>query len=60
MLVALALIAAGALAERAADAVPRAMWWATPPACLLLLALLTMVRMPLAGLIFATVYAFAT
>lgn len=60
VIVALVLIAVAALVERATDAVPRAIWWATPPACLLLLAVLTMLGMPLAGLILATVYAFAT
>lgn len=60
LIVALVLIAAGALGERAASAVPRAIWWATPPAYLLVLAVLTLVRVPMAGLVLAAIYAFAT
>ncbi|WEK43027.1 MAG: hypothetical protein P0Y64_17060 [Candidatus Sphingomonas colombiensis] len=60
LIVAIVMIAAGTLGERAASAVPRAAWWATPPAYLLVLAVLTLVRVPMAGLVLAAIYAFAT
>ncbi|MFT3977617.1 MAG: hypothetical protein QM688_10955 [Sphingomonas bacterium] len=60
LIVALAAIVAAGLGERAASALPRASWWGTPPAYLLVLTLFTLARVPLAGLVLTAVYAFAS
>lgn len=56
---ALALVAAGALAERAADG-SRPAWWGDPPAYLVVLAIGTVLGLPIVGLVAATLYATAT
>ncbi|MDB5677571.1 hypothetical protein [Sphingomonas bacterium] len=59
-LLALAVIVAGALAERAAGSVQRHLWWATPPAYLLILLPAAIARQPQIGLAVAAAYAVAT
>ncbi|THD35175.1 MAG: hypothetical protein E7773_12030 [Sphingomonas sp.] len=59
-LLALGTVIAGALAERAAGAVQRQLWWATPPAYLLILLPAAIAGQPLVGLAAAAGYAVAT
>ncbi|TPG43360.1 hypothetical protein EAH79_06175 [Sphingomonas koreensis] len=56
---AVTLVIVVALAERAASDRIRAPWWGTPPAFLLVLAVITIAGEPLAGLIAAAAYAAA-
>lgn len=60
LVIALVLVVAAGLAERAASVLPRAAWWGSPPAYLATLAVLTLVRLPITGLALTAIYAFAT
>lgn len=57
---ALALVASAALAERAASEDRRARWWGSPAAYLLVLTLATVMGAPTTGLALAAVYSAAT
>ena len=59
LVLALALIVAGGLAERAARG-ERPPWWGAPPAYLVVLTIGTMLGQPAAGLVVATLYATVT
>lgn len=59
-LLALSVVVAGALAERAAGPTQRRLWWATPPAYLLILLPAAIAGQPLVGLAAAAGYAVAT
>ena len=60
MLIAVMLVAAGALAERAAGATRRRTWWAVPAAYPLILVPFAILAQPVAGLALSTLYAGAT
>ena len=59
-LLALSIVVAGALAERAAGPAPRRLWWATPAAYPLILLPTAIAGQPLIGLAAAAVYAVVT
>lgn len=59
-IIAVAAVMASALAERAATAIERPWWGATPSACLAVAALGALVGSPVAGLILAALFAAAT
>lgn len=59
-LLALGAIVTGGVAERAASAVQRRAWWATPPACLALLAAFTIPGWPTSGLALIAAYTIVT
>ena len=59
-LAAAALLVAGALVERAAPQRARPHWWGSPAAYLLILMILTLLKLPLAGLIGSAAYAAAS
>ncbi|MEO5494683.1 MAG: hypothetical protein ABIR08_11750 [Sphingomonas sp.] len=59
-LLALSIVVAGALAERAAGSGQRRLWWATPPAYPLILLPAAIAGQPLIGLAAAAAYAVAT
>jgi len=58
--IALAAVAFGGLAERAATGRPRRRWWGSPAAYLLPVALASMIKLPVVGLALAAIYAAAT
>jgi hypothetical protein len=59
-LLALAALFAGGLVERATVPAMRRRWWASPPACLVVLTAVTVIASPLAGLAAITLYTAAT